>query len=133
MSQVDLQERILSAMPAPAPTPLAVASGKASTGPTFSQVLQEKLTSQAARAGIKISSHAQARLTSRQITLSSDDLSKLGEAMTRAAQKGAKESLVLMDRAALVVSVPNRTVITAVDKAALKENIFTNIDSAMIL
>ena len=40
---------------------------------------------------------------------------------------------MLMDKAALVVSVPNRTVITAVDKAALKENIFTNIDSAMIL
>ena len=53
--------------------------------------------------------------------------------MTRAAAKGARSSLVLMDKAALVVSVPNRTVITAVDKAALKENIFTNIDSAMIL
>ena len=62
-----------------------------------------------------------------------DDIAKLGNAITKAAAKGARESLVLMDQAALVVSVPNRTVITAVDKNALKENIFTNIDSAMIL
>ena len=53
--------------------------------------------------------------------------------MTKAAAKGAKDSLFLMDKTALVVSVANRTVITAVAKDALKENIFTNIDSAMIL
>ena len=87
----------------------------------------------AARAGVKFSGHAQARLASRQITLSGEDIARIGEAMTRAAAKGARSSLLLMDKAALVVSVPNRTIITAVDKAALKENIFTNIDSAMIL
>ena len=51
----------------------------------------------------------------------------------RAAAKGAKESLVMIDDVALVVSVKNRTVITAVDKAQLKENVFTNIDSAVIV
>ena len=88
---------------------------------------------QAARANVKFSGHAQTRLASRNITLSGDDIARLGQAITKAAAKGARESLVLMDQAALVVSVPNRTVITAVDKSALKENIFTNIDSAMIL
>ena len=51
--------------------------------------------------------------------------------MDRAAQKGARESLVLLDDVALVVSIKNRTVITAVDAANLKENVFTNIDSAV--
>jgi flagellar operon protein len=51
----------------------------------------------------------------------------------RAAAKGARESLVMMDDVALVVSVKNRTVITAVDRAHLKDNVFTNIDSAVIV
>jgi flagellar operon protein len=58
--------------------------------------------------------------------------------MDKAAAKGARSSLVLMDRSdqsqvGLVVSIPNRTVITAVDTQSLKDNIFTNIDSAMII
>ncbi|MBV9852218.1 MAG: hypothetical protein JO250_21335 [Armatimonadetes bacterium] len=129
MNPVDLENRILGAPPAARPAAQAVRPA----GASFGQVLQDQMAAQAARAGVKFSGHAQARLASRQITLSGEDVSRIGEAMTRAAAKGARESLVLMDKAALVVSVPNRTVITAVDKAALKENIFTNIDSAMIL
>jgi flagellar operon protein len=51
----------------------------------------------------------------------------------KAEAKGAKESLVLVDDVALVVSVKNRTVITAVDRQHLKENVFTNIDSAVVV
>ncbi len=123
MNRVDLDSRILD-------TAAPAATRAATSGTGFGQVLQDQV---AARAGVKFSGHAQARLASRQITLSGEDITRLGDAMTRAARKGARESLVLMDKAALVVSVPNRTVITAVDRAALKENIFTNIDSAMIL
>jgi flagellar operon protein len=60
-------------------------------------------------------------------------LALLKDAVNRAEAKGAKESLILMDRLALVVSVKNRTVITAVDDQNLKDNIFTNIDSAVIV
>jgi flagellar operon protein len=78
------------------------------------------------------------RLNSRQINLSEADFAKLGNAMSRASAKGVRTSLVLMDQpnqntVGLVVSVPNRTVITAVDMQGLKDNIFTNIDSAMII
>jgi flagellar operon protein len=136
MSTVDLENRIQNALP--------IGSGKlagdtkaTATGPSFDQVLQGKVGStldvSAARAGIKFSGHAQTRLQSRQITLSDHDVARLGQAMTKAATKGAKDSLVLMDKTAFVVSVANRTVITAVASDALKENIFTNIDSAMIL
>ena len=48
-------------------------------------------------------------------------------------QRGAKESLVMMNDIALVVSVKNRTVITAMDGNGAEDKIITNIDSAVIL
>lgn len=136
---IELDSRIQSAPPLGAGRTLPAAR-PAATGPSFGEVLQgrlgvptEPLAAVAARAGIKFSGHAQTRLASRQITLTEGDVARLGQAMTRAAAKGSKDSLVLMDKTAFVVSVANRTVITAVAQDALKENIFTNIDSAMIL
>lgn len=136
MPSIDIENRIQNAPPIGAGRP-ALGVKAVSGGPRFDQVLQGKvgdtLTASAARAGIKFSGHAQTRLASRQITLSDSDVARLGQAMAKAATKGAKDSLVLMDKTAFVVSVANRTVITAVASDALKENIFTNIDSAMIL
>ncbi len=133
MNPIDLENRIRTASPVGA-RPTSEAGKAVANGPNFGQVLQEQsLAVNAARAGIKFSGHAQTRLASRQITLTGDEVARLGQAMTNAAAKGAKDSLVLMDKTALVVSVANRTVITAVARDALKENIFTNIDSAMIL
>lgn len=82
--------------------------------------------------GIKFSKHAQKRIESRNIRLSAQDMSSLDAAVQKARQKGAKESLILMKDIALVVSVRNNTVITAVDEQSSKENVFTNIDSAII-
>jgi flagellar operon protein len=136
MTMLDIENRILTAPPLGASRSAADAK-PLTTGPSFGQVLQsqwgEPLAVTAARAGIKFSGHAQTRLASRQITLTENDVVRLGQAMTKAAAKGAKDSLVLIDKTAFVVSVANRTVITAVASDALKENIFTNIDSAMIL
>lgn len=97
------------------------------TGPGFGEVFDAKSRE------IKISAHAQARLRSRGIDLDEARMARLTEAVDRAAHKGAKESLVLMEDLAVIVSVRNRTVITAVDGASLKENVFTNIDSAVIV
>lgn len=95
----------------------------------FTQVLAQKLN------GVQFSQHALQRLQARNIRLGSTELTKLNDAVEKAAQKGARDSLVLMNRneLALVVSVKNKTVITAMDGANLKENIFTNIDSAVII
>jgi flagellar operon protein len=82
---------------------------------------------------LKVSGHANTRLQSRNIQLGEGEWSRVLDGVQRAAAKGSKESLVLIDDVALVVSVKNRTVITAVDKAHLKENVFTNIDSAVIV
>ena len=72
-------------------------------------------------------------METRQLDFSEQDLEKLDDTVEKMAQKGAKESLIYMNDMALVVSVTNRTVITAMDGASAKENIFTNIDSAAIL
>lgn len=94
----------------------------------FSKILEEKLPTQ----GIKFSQHAQERLKSRGITLSDADMKKLEGAVDSVAQKGGKESLVMLGDAAFVVSVKNRTVVTAMDKTQLQGNVFTNIDSAVL-
>jgi flagellar operon protein len=82
---------------------------------------------------LKFSAHAQARLESRNIRLTSDDLAKMNAMADKAAAKGAKQSLFMMRDTAMVVSITNRTVITAVDQNSMKENVFTNIDSAAII
>ena len=139
MNPLDLETRIRTAPPLGTPRAPAPGNAAAPAGPSFGQVLSgqmtvgEPLAVTAARANVKFSGHAQTRLASRRITLSGDDVARLGSAMTKAAAKGAKDSLMLMDKTAFVVSVANRTVITAVAQDALKDNIFTNIDSAMIL
>jgi flagellar operon protein len=97
---------------------------------SFNQVLEQQLGSSTE---LKFSAHAQERLQSRNISLSTEDLVRLKQGVAQAAAKGSKESLLLKDNVAFVVSVKNQTVITAVDAASMKGNVFTNIDSAVIV
>ncbi|NLX02098.1 MAG: flagellar protein [Syntrophomonadaceae bacterium] len=94
----------------------------------FGQVLEKKLQGE-----LKFSQHARQRLQSRNIELGEAEMARLENAVSKAREKGARDSLVLMDNLALVVSIKNNTVITAVDEQSLKENVFTNIDSAVIV
>lgn len=108
---------------APKTTP-APAAPSGAPNVDFSSLLADRL---------KVSGHAQTRLASRDIQLDAEQWQRVLDGVDRAANKGARESLVLIDDVALLVSVKNRTVITAVDQANLKENVFTNIDSAVIV
>ena len=81
---------------------------------------------------LKFSKHAELRLQERNINLTQTQKDKMQDAVSRAESKGVKDSLVLMDNLAFVVNVKNRTVITAVNSSELKENVFTNIDGAVI-
>jgi len=103
------------------------------SGPTtdspFARVLDQKLPSQE----VKFSQHAQDRLRARNITFTAKDLANLEGAVNSVAQKGGKESLVMMGDSALVVSIKNRTVVTAMDRTQMKGNVFTNIDSAVVI
>lgn len=96
----------------------------------FDQILAQKLEQQA---GVKFSAHAQKRLESRGIKLNEATLNGIKNAVDMASKKGARESLLLLDDLALIVSIKNRTVITAVDGDSMKDNVFTNIDSAVIV
>jgi len=105
---------------------------RAAAGPGAPRVSFKDVLSGVVRDELKVSAHAQARLQSSRINLTQDDMARLSRAVDRAAAKGARESLILMDNIAFVVSIKNRTVITAVSPERLKENVFTNIDSAVI-
>lgn len=98
------------------------------SGISFNEILEKQLNGE-----VKFSQHALQRLQSRNIKLDQAAMDKLNGAVDKAAQKGAKESLILMNNLALVVSVKNRTVITAMDESSMKESVFTNIDSAVIV
>lgn len=106
-------------------------------GTSFETILREKQATKgperSEQFGIKVSKHAEKRFLERDIHMSDGDWKKVADGLNKAMQKGAKESLFLMDDVALVMSVPNKTVITVVDKDHLRENVFTNIDSAVIL
>jgi len=82
---------------------------------------------------LKLSNHVSQRLDRRQLDLGPERMKMLENAVDKAAAKGARESLVLLDNLALLVSVRNRTVITAIDKSEMKEGVFTQIDSAIIV
>jgi flagellar operon protein len=105
----------------------------------FSKALEEKLKAglsdqQVAKTtGVKFSNHAIERMQARGIRFSQEQLDNISSAVTKAAQKGAKETLVLTDENALIVSIKNNTVVTVMDKAMLKDNVFTNIDSTVVL
>jgi flagellar operon protein len=82
---------------------------------------------------VKFSNHAVERMQTRGISFNKADIERLNEAVGRAAAKGSKDTLVLMNDSALIVSVKNKTVVTVMDKAALKDNVFTNIDSTIVM
>ncbi len=81
----------------------------------------------------KISAHASERLNIRNIKLTENDIENINTAIDKMEEKGSKESLILYKDLALIASVKNRTIITAIDKTSLEEKIFTNIDSAIII
>jgi len=123
-----------------APTaPAAPAAGKAADaargaqpGAAPGQSFADALTKAGGADPLQFSRHALERVQRRGIELNSDTLGRLAEGVGRAAGKGSRDSLVLVDGTAFVVSVSNRTVITAVGSEHMKDNVFTNIDSAVI-
>jgi len=112
-----------------APRPTAPAAGKAE-GPSFQDVLKNQIGESSE---IRFSSHALARLRARGIEIRPDLMKKIENAVAKAASKGARDSLLVTDNLALIVSVKNRTVITALDGSSMRENVFTNIDSAVFV
>ncbi len=112
----------------PAPSQRRADAATQPSGPSFAETLKAAGDVQP----LEFSRHALARVQRRGIELDQATLGRLSEGVGRAAGKGSRDSLVLVDGTAFVVSVSNRTVITAVGSEHMKDNVFTNIDSAVI-
>ncbi len=105
--------------------------GQAGTGTeaSFQQVLQQQLSTST----VQFSSHCQKRLQQNHIELDQLQLTRLNQAVDKAADKGSRESCVIMEDKVFIVNVPSRTVKTVVESQRMKDSVFTNIDSAVIV
>jgi flagellar operon protein len=80
---------------------------------------------------LKFSAHAMSRISSRDLDLSANDISRLEHAVKKVEDKGGNESLVVLDEKAFIVNIPNRTVITVVGNDQMDDKVITQIDSAV--
>ncbi|RZA04274.1 MAG: flagellar protein [Proteobacteria bacterium] len=132
--------------PMPQPSGDVAARGPAGKagGPAFDRLFRDVLTGRPELANgnaavkeapgtLKFSAHATNRLRERSIPMNGELMSKLEKAIDTAAAKGSKETLVLSQDAAFIVSVKNKTVITVVDRNQMAGNVFTNIDSTVVI
>jgi len=106
-------------------------TGLPGTNPKGITSFQAELNKHLQEQPVTFSAHALERLKMRNIRLTQDDLQRLGDAVDKVAAKGGRESLVVYKNTAYVISVKNRTVITAVDTARMHDHVFTQIDSAV--
>jgi len=90
----------------------------------FSRLLAEQL---------KFSKHAETRIRSREIPWNDALEKRVLQGIEAARAKGSRETLILADGVAVIANVKSRTVITAMDRSQMKERVFTNIDSAVLV
>lgn len=102
-------------------------------GLSFREILQQKTEAPAGAAALTFSKHAVGRLADRNIELSNSQLERLNDGARKAGEKGIKDSLVIVDELAFIVNVPNRTVVTAMNSTDTTDNVFTNINGAVIM
>ena len=112
--------------------PASVKEQPKMNGKTFADIFRQKQTVDNMVSPVRFSKHASVRLGDRNIELSSEQLNRLNEGAQKANAKGINESLVLVDELAFIVNIKNNTVITAMDQSEARENVFTNIDGAVI-
>ena len=84
-------------------------------------------------ANLVISKHAQKRLDERNISIQDSKWKQIQMKISEAKTKGIRDSLVVTNDAALIVNVPNNTVITAMNRDEANSQIFTNINGTIIL
>ena len=112
-------------------------------GPSFTEILSrqksidelvaDRTEQTVVSGGIRFTKHADARLMQRNIRLTDEQMTRLEEGNTKASDKGIKESLVLVDDLAFIVNTDKKMVITAIDQNSSEDNIYTNIDGAVII
>ncbi|WP_242942471.1 TIGR02530 family flagellar biosynthesis protein [Proteiniborus sp. DW1] len=94
---------------------------------------EDILKNEEIKQNLKFSKHAVERMQTRDINLNTNEILRIEEAVNKASTKGVKEALILMDDKAFIANIKNKTIVTSVNKEQLKNNIFTNIDGAIII
>lgn len=100
---------------------------------TFRQVLGQAVAETQVQKQLSLSKHAQTRALQRSIDISENDMLRMEKAVDMAQDKGITDTLVFMNNTAFIVNVPNRVVVTIVDGNEQQENVFTNINGAVII
>lgn len=96
----------------------------------FGDILQNEINK---KQSVQFSKHAAQRVQERGIPMTDNLLQGLNQAVEKARSKGAKDVVVIGEKGAFIVNVPNNVVVTTMSGAEMKENIFTNIDSAVLM
>ena len=99
-------------------------------GIQFADLLQQKA---GASQSVQFSKHAARRVQERGIDMTDTLLSDLNQAVQKARDKGARDVVIIGESNAFIVNVPNNVVVTTMSGTEMKENIFTNIDSAVLM
>lgn len=107
-----------------------VRKGSGKNDQRFAQLLQKRLQD---ASGVKFSAHAMERIEKRHIGMDEAEAQKVGKAVETAREKGARDSLFIGNNYALIVNIPNKTVITVMDTESMSKNVVTNIDSTVIV
>lgn len=96
----------------------------------FAHLMQEEIRKEE---GLQFSKHAESRIRQRGIEVSEDLMADLNQAVQKAREKGAKDTVIIGAQGAFIVNVPNNIVVTTITEQEMKNNIFTNIDSAVLM
>lgn len=99
-------------------------------GMSFEAMLREQLNK---NQGLQLSKHARERTVQRGIEVTSEVMDTLNDAVTKAREKGAKDIVIIKQEDVFIVNIPGNVVVTAMSADEVKNNIYTNIDSAVIL
>ncbi|HBN56431.1 MAG TPA: flagellar operon protein [Lachnospiraceae bacterium] len=104
------------------------AAAQGACQPAFGDLLQDH-----AREGLNFSKHAAKRMNERDIAVDTQLMSDLEHAVEEARKKGARDVAVIGAQGVFIVNVPNNTVVTTMSQSDMKERVFTNIDSAVLM
>lgn len=103
-------------------------------GLSFQEILKQKQAGVTISTGnLRFSKHAANRLSDRNIELTTAQMERLTNGARKAGEKGIQDSLVIVDELAFIVNIPNKMVVTAMDQTENLDNVFTNIDGAVIM
>jgi len=129
VSEAQRASRLIPILPG-AETKAKGTAVQAQNGRSFQEVLTGAIQDTKA---LRFSKHASNRLSTRDITLSAEQIARVEQGVAKAWAKGIQDSLVMVDDVALIVNIGSKTVVTAMGKEQDEEGIFTNIDGAVIV